>query len=324
MVRFLIPLVAIAAFGQRAELLDVRKIWDQAPHNAFTDLIRHDGWFYCVFREGSRHVSPDGALRVIRSRDGEAWESAALIRSSEGDLRDAKISVTPDGRLILAGAIAYPEGAPARHRSLIWLSTDGVTWSDARPVADPNYWLWRITWHGTKALGVAYLTERDRRGVRLYEGSLDNGFHSLTDDLGIEGYPNESAIRFDEYGKAYCLLRRDPWKGAPDTALLGRSQPPYREWSWTDLGRRIGGPDFQIVGDQSAVAVVRLHDGMVRTSVCALNLEKPSLREILPLPSGGDSSYAGIVRDDDKLWISYYSSHEGKTSIYLARVRLTP
>jgi hypothetical protein len=24
------------------------------------------------------------------------------------------------------------------------------------------------------------------------------------------------------------------------------------------------------------------------------------------------------------LWMSYYSTHEGKTSIYLARIRLTP
>src|SRR5262245_19700916 len=59
-----------------AELVEVRKIWDVAPHNAFTDLIRfRDRWF-CVFREGKAHVSPDGALRVIISSDGVNWESA--------------------------------------------------------------------------------------------------------------------------------------------------------------------------------------------------------------------------------------------------------
>ena len=41
----------LAAEGD-AELVQVRKIWDRAPHNAFTDLVRfHDRWF-CVFREG--------------------------------------------------------------------------------------------------------------------------------------------------------------------------------------------------------------------------------------------------------------------------------
>ena len=47
------------------------KIWDQAPHNAFTDLVRFNDRWFCVFREGKGHVSPDGALRVITSVDGE-------------------------------------------------------------------------------------------------------------------------------------------------------------------------------------------------------------------------------------------------------------
>jgi hypothetical protein len=40
------------------------------------------------------------------------------------------------------------------------------------------------------------------------------------------------------------------------------------------------------------------------------------------LPSGGDTSYAGLAWQDGLLWVSYYSSHEGKTSIYLAKVKL--
>ena len=40
------------------------------------------------------------------------------------------------------------------------------------------------------------------------------------------------------------------------------------------------------------------------------------------LSSGGDSSYAGLVSHKGMLWVSYYSSHEGSTSIYLAKVRI--
>ena len=40
------------------------------------------------------------------------------------------------------------------------------------------------------------------------------------------------------------------------------------------------------------------------------------------LPSSGDSSYPGLVWHDNQLWISYYSSHEGKAAIYIARVKL--
>src|SRR5947209_5817265 len=86
------------------ELVAVKKIWDRAPHNAFTDLVRFRGQWFCVFREGKNHVSPDGAIRVITSKDGSKWESAALITSASSDLRDPKITVTPDGQLMLTAA----------------------------------------------------------------------------------------------------------------------------------------------------------------------------------------------------------------------------
>ena len=65
--------------GVSMKIVDVQKIWDQAPHNAFTDLVHFAGRFFCVFREGEGHVSPDGALRVIASSDGVDWASVALI-----------------------------------------------------------------------------------------------------------------------------------------------------------------------------------------------------------------------------------------------------
>ncbi len=41
-------------------------------------------------------------------------------------------------------------------------------------------------------------------------------------------------------------------------------------------------------------------------------------RRLLELPSGGDTSYPGFLLKDHTLWVSYYSSHQGKTAIYLA------
>ena len=37
---------------------------------------------------------------------------------------------------------------------------------------------------------------------------------------------------------------------------------------------------------------------------------------------GGDTSYPGPVLHEGLLWVSYYSGHEGKVSIYLAQVEL--
>ncbi|MET8233218.1 hypothetical protein ABZS77_21380 [Micromonospora sp. NPDC005298] len=43
----------------------------------------------------------------------------------------------------------------------------------------------------------------------------------------------------------------------------------------------------------------------------------------MTLPSGGDTSYPGLVWHNDLLWVSYYSSHEERTCVYVAEVSLS-
>jgi len=59
------------------------------------------------------------------------------------------------------------------------------------------------------------------------------------------------------------------------------------------------------------------------TAVFGLDVNGGRIGEALKLPSGGDTSYPGLLWRDGVLWLSYYSSHEGKTSIYLAGVKVT-
>lgn len=298
------------------ELLSVRKIWDRAPHNAFTDLVRfHDRW-YCTFREGAAHVSPDGALRVLTSTDGVRWETAASLTSTTADLRDPKITVTPDGRLMLTSAAALHPPAPARHQTMAWFSADGRAWSEPVPVGEPDLWLWRVAWHKATAYGVGYHTAGGHF-VRLYRSEDGRRFSPLVETLHDQGEPSEAALLFGM--DALCLLRRD---GAPGTALLGTAAAPYRAWRWRDLGRKMGGPAMLRLPDGRIVAGGRLYDGRIRTALCWLDPAAATLTPFLDLPSGGDTSYPGLAWHDRLLWASYYSSHEGKTSIYLAKVRL--
>jgi hypothetical protein len=291
------------------------KIWDQAPHNAFTDLVRFQNRWFCVFREGKDHVSPDGALRVITSADGVKWESATRISSKTGDLRDPKITVTPDGRLMLSGAEAIRDGSAYHYQSLAWFSQDGRNWSERHPIGDPDFWLWRVTWHKGTAYGIGYGCGKDQ-SIRLYTSKDGKQFDTLVERLFDVGYPNETAIVFAG-DTAYCLLRRD---GKPSSGLLGVSQPPYKKWEWKDLGVQIGGPSLIRLSNGKWLAAVRLYDRRIRTSLCWVDPQAGKLTEFLELPSGGDTSYAGLVEYQDQLWVSYYSSHEGKTSIYLAKV----
>ena len=316
-----LPFLSLQAAGEEPAVVEVRKIWDQAPHNAFTDLLRFQGQWFCVFREGKGHVSPDGALRVIMSADGRKWESAARITSPTSDLRDAKLTVTPDGRLMLSGAEALHNRVEKSHQSLAWFSADGRTWGPRQEIGDPNFWLWRTTWHKGTAYAIGYGCGRDNQSIRLYTSTDGRQFRTLVKNLFDVGYPNETSLAFLDDDTCYCLLRRD---GRPNTALVGTSKPPYTEWQWKDLGKPIGGPHMIRLPDGRFVAAVRLYDGGARTSLCWLDPQAGTLREFLKLPSKGDTSYAGLVWHEGLLWVSYYSSHEARTSIYLAKVKVGP
>ena len=98
--RAIYGLLAISILGQStmaepltAELESVAKISDRAPHSAFTDLVFHKGQFVCAFREGRAHVSSDGTIRVLTSKDGNDWQSAASI-----GLEDVLANVRLDGQ----------------------------------------------------------------------------------------------------------------------------------------------------------------------------------------------------------------------------------
>ena len=101
-------LLATPAHADAPELVSVEKIWDRGAHNAFTDLVRWRGKWYCTFREADGHVGGDGKLRVLESADGKAWEPVALIAEEGIDLRDPKLAITPKDRLmIVAGGSVY-------------------------------------------------------------------------------------------------------------------------------------------------------------------------------------------------------------------------
>ncbi len=247
-------------------LLSVQRIWDKSTHNAFTDLVRFKDEWFCVFREGDAHVSDNGALRVLRSRDGIEWSSAAVLTDASADLRDAKISVAPDNRLMLSGAGAMKPPADFKHQSLTWLSTDGVQWSPAQPVGERDMWIWRSVWNRNTLYGIGYRTNSTtERYARLYKSTDGINFETLVDKLFEAGYPNESAIVFLENGVGYCLLRRDPFGGDAGTGQFGTALSPFTHWQWKDLGVRVGGPQMIALPGGKLVAAVRLYDGHTRT-----------------------------------------------------------
>ena len=306
----------------RAELISVRRIWDEAQHNAFTDLVRWRDRFYCAFREGKGHAGDIGKLRLIESRDGEDWRSAYLFEKEGYDLRDAAVSVTPDKRLlVLGGAQRVVDGKSSTGTFISFSDPAGATWTAPEIVVPLGRWLWRVTWHEGKAYGVSYAASAGKPFSSLLVSDDGRTYRAHVEKLlGEGGWPTEARLRFAEDGTAFCLHRRDGRSG--NTAYLGRARPPYTEWTWKDLKMRFGGPNFLRLPSGHWVGAGRRYEGGATTVLTYLDVEKGTMTPFLKLPSGGDTSYPGLVWHGNELWVSYYASHESKTSIYLARVRL--
>lgn len=303
-------------------LLSVKKIWDKADHSAFTDLIFYKDQFYCAFRESSSHQDGTrGLLRIITSPDAMLWKSASLISDPVDDLRDPKLSIDPIGRLVLnCGVLTQEKELGSR----IAFSPDGVGWTALKPILPEHEWLWRLTWRRGYAYGVTYRKKdptdpKSQRQVALYRTRNGLEYEKIT-DWDVPGYPSEVTLRFKDDETMVALVRRD---GRADrVAWVGESQPPYDAWNWQPLNMHLGAPDFLILDDQTLLASGRLLTvcpyGFMEKTILG-EIEGNRITSIQVLPSSLDCSYPGMVIKEQILYLSYYSSHEDKSAIYLAR-----
>lgn len=306
------------------------KIWSEAPHSAFTDLIRFNNAFYSTFREGTTHVKGwDGKARVIKSTDGKNWTSVALLKMDGRDVRDPKISLTPDNRLMVLMDVEANDSGKVNSRKpyVSFSDKSGDHFSEPKEsTVDPkasswSNWVWRVTWYN----GTGYAINYQPAGVFLVK-TTDGLKFDYVSKIEVDGYPNESTVRFDKTGKIYVMIRREE---KDKMGVLATSAAPYQEWTINYMNQRLGGPNFIFLNDSTLCIGSRLYPsseaGGVSKHMAAVFLSdlKGKVYKIVQVPSGGDCSYPGLVIHKGLLWYSYYSSHEGKTSIYMAKISLS-
>ena len=148
----------------------------------------------------------------------------------------------------------------------------------------------------------------------------------------------------------------------PDMALLAQSKPPYTDWKLTELNYTVHCPVLRPVGDElwvagktitaqfpSSVAIppepspekiaslARQDARLAKTPqdwhTAIWRLVEDHLEPILVLPSRGDCGYPGLVVEEDRVLMSFYSQHdvdegpkpkpgECANEIYLAEIEL--
>jgi hypothetical protein len=198
--------------------------------------------------------------------------------------------------------------------------TTGMNFSQPREVCiderirSSGDWLWRATWHQGRSYATIYQINT-KKSVHLIVS--DDGInYKLIKTFEIDG-GNETTLRFTSDHKMIAVIRRD----GGQNGVIGISDSPYKNWEWAELESRLGGPDLILLENGNMICATReyLVDNSVQTILARVELNG-KFSKLLTLPSGGDCSYPGLLMKDSVLFVSYYSSHEEKTAIYLAKV----
>ena len=311
----------------------IRKIWDNGQHCAFTSLVKYQDKYYCSFREGETHIfdkkgNAEGKVRILVSDDGDTWRSVLLVGKKGIDFRDPKLSITPDGRLmVIMGGSVYKNKVLKERIPHVCFSSDGQSFSSPIPVSIDKQvkngldWIWRVTWHKGVGYAVNYSMTGENEAEICLLKTLDGVQYDLVTKLSVPDFPNETTVRFTPDERMLMMVRCD---SGDKLGYWGVSEPPYKDWQMNQMEIRVGGPDFIVTDNHVIIAGSRSY--YVPSDVKMVLLtgnDKGKFHEWGVLPSGGDTSYPSFLIEGDELWVSYYSSHEtNNASIYLAKIPL--
>lgn len=314
---------------------NVRQVFHNGEHNAFTDLIRFGGTYYLTFRScpDGHMVHPTASIIILASSDLKSWKQVHQFSVPERDTRDPHF-LEFKGRLFVytgtwySGKTTLPrsEYDLNKHLGYAAWSDDGTQWhSPVMMEGTFGHYIWKAATHD----GKAYLCGRRKHefdvrprgeGPEVESAMLisDDGLVWKTAALFQEQRGDETVFQFEPGGSVLAIGRR-----GSDKAQILRSKPPYADWERSELDRYIGGPLLMRWGDRWVVGGRRNTDRGPKTSMCWLLGD--DLHEFAELPSGGDNSYPALLElSPTRAVMSWYSSHEkdgdGKpiTAIYMA------
>lgn len=350
----LVSVIANSAIGEspKVRVADVRRVFDNGEHNAFTDLVKWKGLFWLTFRScpDGHMVHPSASIIILCSKDAQQWKQVHRFRVTKRDTRDPHFLVFQDKLFVYTGTWYCGNSSPQRSEYTLNRHLGYAAWTD-----DGEHWRSPIMldgtfghyiWRATSYQGKAYLCGRRNREFDILargEGATVESAMLESEDgliwkkraLFQSERGDETAFLFEPDGSILAVGRR-----GSDPAQLLMSRPPYRQWKRTQFDRYIGGPLLVKWGDRYLVGGRKSGSAFVgdrgpKTALYWLDPKAGSpeslLSEFAELPSGGDTSYPGFVAiNQQHALVSWYSSHEkdaqGKTrtAIYMAELVIDP
>ena len=278
---------------------------------------------------------------VIASDDLYRWERVGVPVNTTGDDRDPHLIVADDRLYVIVGTSSWSEAMPEIGKEKRYVRTycsytdDGINWSKPQQIYEDHYWVWGVGYADGIFYGLAYSGDG-----KLADAATHLHLVRSNDALDWEKVSqvspdgSEATFRMAEDGTMRVAIR-----DKKETRLsIATAKPPFEDWQLTDVDKIIPAPKLiQVGGQEYIIGHHHLPDSNNpgsyidrRTSVW--RIEDYKLEHVLDLPSSGDTSYVGvIIQEDESVLLIYYSQHEVKYSaehwicpanIYLAQIRL--
>jgi hypothetical protein len=331
----------------------VEKVYSDGKWNGRPVIVFWKDRYYLFIRTGSRHGSPDGAIRMMRSASNSPrqWPTspyalknyqatvaagksldpigpgpaATVIIDTPRNEQEVHVLVTPE-RLFAYTVIedAVTAGVPG---TMVSYSDNGTDWTEPEFVYERGWSFWKPRSHN----GVYYVVADVMTGnPRVDLLSSTDGFRWKKVSTIAEGKLTEVALAFLKDGTLLGVARQG-W--------VYKAAAPYTEWSSRKSRTGVDGPGLELVGDtvlvsgRAAAANFPADDqiGTRRTALFVVNPETLELKWQMHMLTqwGGDLSYPHILAlDDHRALIAWYDGQPWEkdvpkqSDIFLAVLRL--
>ena len=299
----------------------ITTIWSSKKYSAFTSLQYVNGFFYCAFREATKHrvdindLTTLGKIIVIRSSNMKDWSLYTSIKKDSCDMRDPNLSLTPDGRIMLLYfSRSYAvSGTKDKLCSYVVFGNDKGLVTSPEPIKINGYnheyrWLWKIRWHKNKAYGFMYGSD----------------FLFLTSSDGINYDILYSGKQFGErVTEAVVIFKKDTAiavaRGLNNKGLYGIAYAPFISWDWKKMNIGVAGPYLlQLPNEQILLGTRNYQEQLGQTSL--YELLDNNARLIETIDEARDSSYPSFLIMNNNVYMSYYAGNKNCTSIKAIRI----
>ncbi len=233
---------------------------DVQPANNNLDILEHDGGFFLAWRTAPTHfASPDTALHIVRSDDGErTWTLEHSITMGR-DLREPRF-LSWDGRLLMFFAALGTSSTDFEPgETYVTVRDAGGAWSEPRLVYDDGFIPWRTYIVDGRPVMVGYVGGEEIYDLggdtaAPYDPQLEVKLLTSTDGLtwtplvpGKEvvhtGGGSETAIAWMDDGGLVAVMRNeagddDGWGSKVCTAEAGA----LADWTCSPDPRKYDSP----------------------------------------------------------------------------------